>query len=146
MFRHFCLFINVSLFGLDCKLIYCLILFFEFVLIICNVWIRKGNVVIVLKKKPTIQLCRYDMYFFIRIQLVVILNIATYLPRSRSTLREIEDLPWVQQPLEFLQKFGPLVPPTLRVDEHQHWIHFRRRYRFYHKRFLLVLRVFSFFL
>lgn len=28
MFRHFCLFINVSLFGLDCKLIYSLILYF----------------------------------------------------------------------------------------------------------------------
>lgn len=52
------------------------------------------------------------------------------LPEIRTALRQIEHLPRIEQPLEFLHQFDALVAATLRIDEDQHRRHAGRWYRF----------------
>lgn len=51
------------------------------------------------------------------------------LRHTRPAKRQVEDLTWIQEPIEFVQQLGALVAPTLWVDEHDDRLRSRRRNR-----------------
>ena len=43
-------------------------------------------------------------------------------PKLWTPLGQIKHLSWVEQPLEGLHELGTLIPTTLGIKEHQHWL------------------------